>query len=186
MKRGFDVIAALMAGCFLLIPAAVIALVVRITSSGPSIYWSRRIGKDNRAFEMPKFRSMRVGAPAVASHLLEDPACHLTPVGGFLRRTSLDEIPQLWSVLRGDMTIVGPRPALFNQHDLIRLRTERGIHQLVPGLTGWAQVNGRDDLPIATKVAYDHEYVLKQSVSFDLTIIARTVLKVLRRSGVSH
>jgi O-antigen biosynthesis protein WbqP len=186
VKRGFDIVVALMAGCFLLIPAMFVAVVVRVTSPGPSIYWSKRIGKDNRVFEMPKFRSMRIGAPALASHLLEDPGCYLTPIGGFLRRTSLDEIPQLWSVLRGHMTIVGPRPALFNQHDLIRLRTDRGIHRLVPGLTGWAQVNGRDDLPIATKVAYDHEYVLKQSVTFDLMIIARTVLKVLRRSGVSH
>lgn len=186
MKRLFDLFFAVPAGFMLSVPMLIIALLVRLTSSGPALYWSDRVGADNRIFRMPKFRTMRVGTPAVATHLLTDPVAHLTPVGGFLRRTSLDELPQLWSILRGDMSFVGPRPALFNQEDLVALRTERGVHRLTPGLTGWAQVNGRDDLPIPVKVEYDAEYLGRRSLTFDLYILWLTVLKVLRADGVSH
>jgi O-antigen biosynthesis protein WbqP len=163
-----------------------VALAVKLTSPGPAVYWSDRVGRHNRNFRMPKFRSMRIGTPAVATHLLQDPDAWLTPIGAFLRKTSLDELPQLWSILVGDMSIVGPRPALFNQEDLIALRTERGVHELVPGLTGWAQVNGRDELPIPQKVELDVEYLRRRSFLFDLRILWLTVVKVLRRDGVSH
>jgi O-antigen biosynthesis protein WbqP len=157
-----------------------------MTSPGPALYWSDRVGRQNRIFKMPKFRSMRIDTPAVATHLLQNPDQWLTPIGSFLRRSSLDELPQLWSILRGDMSFVGPRPALFNQDDLIALRTEKNVHELVPGLTGWAQVNGRDELPIPQKVGLDVEYLRRQSFIFDLKILWMTVLKVISRDGVSH
>ena len=186
MKRLFDLIAGLCAALVLLLPIALVALAVRLTSKGPALHWSDRVGRDNRIFSMPKFRSMRVGTPAVATHLLADPDSHLTPIGSFLRKSSLDELPQLWSILVGDMSFVGPRPALFNQDDLIALRTRQGVHELVPGLTGWAQVNGRDELPIPEKVKLDVEYLQRQSLSFDIRILWLTFVKVLRRDGVSH
>lgn len=164
----------------------VIGLLVRITSPGPALFWSDRVGRDNRLFKMPKFRSMRTDAPAVATHLLNDPNSWLTPIGSFLRKTSLDELPQLWSILKGDMSFVGPRPALFNQHDLIALRTQRGVHNLLPGLTGWAQVNGRDELQIDHKVDLDAEYLQRRSLLFDLKIIWMTGKKVLVADGVMH
>lgn len=186
MKRLFDVCLALFVGALLVIPAAVIGMTVLVTSPGPVLYWSDRVGRHNRLFKMPKFRSMRVDAPAVATHLLADPAAYVTPVGSFLRKASLDELPQLWSILVGDMSFVGPRPALFNQEDLIALRTQQGVHELVPGLTGWAQVNGRDELPIPEKVKLDAEYLRRQSFLFDLRILWLTFVQVLRRDGVSH
>jgi len=186
MKRFFDLILGLFAGFVLMLPALVVAVLVRLSSKGPALYWSDRVGRNNAIFKMPKFRSMRVGTPAVATHLLADPKAHLTPVGSFLRKSSLDELPQLWSILVGDMSFVGPRPALFNQADLIALRTEQGVHKLVPGLTGWAQVNGRDELPIPQKVALDAEYLQKQSLWFDIRILWLTFVKVVRRDGVSH
>jgi O-antigen biosynthesis protein WbqP len=163
-----------------------LALAVRLTSHGPILYWSMRVGQQNQIFKMPKFRSMRVGTPVVASHLLADPKSHLTPIGSFLRKSSLDELPQLWSILLGDMSFVGPRPALFNQQDLIELRTQKKIHTLVPGLTGWAQVNGRDELPIHQKVALDAEYFEIQSLWVDIKILWLTILKVVKRDGVTH
>lgn len=175
-----------MALIVLLIPLMLVALLVRCTSPGPILYWSDRVGRHNRLFKMPKFRSMRIDTPVVATHLLADPKIYLTPVGSFLRKSSLDELPQLWSILRGDMSFVGPRPALFNQDDLIALRTDAGVHNLVPGLTGWAQINGRDELPIAEKVRLDSEYLQRRSFCFDLRILWLTLLKVLRRDGVSH
>lgn len=186
MKRLFDLLAALVAAVILALPILIVALAVRLTSPGPVLYWSDRVGRQNRIFKMPKFRSMRIDTPAVATHLLPNPDQWLTPIGSFLRKSSLDELPQLWSVLKGDMSLVGPRPALFNQHDLIALRTEMGVHNLVPGLTGWAQVCGRDELPIPRKVQLDVEYMQRQSFLFDLRILAATVLKVLARDGVSH
>jgi O-antigen biosynthesis protein WbqP len=186
VKRTLDLLLVFVAGSVLLIPALLVAVAVKVTSRGPILYWSERVGRDNHSFNMPKFRSMRVGTPPLATHLLTDASHHLTPVGSFIRRTSLDELPQLWSILRGDMSFVGPRPALFNQRDLIALRTERGIHALVPGLTGWAQINGRDDLPIPVKVEFDAEYLRRQSFLFDLQILGATALRVLRRQGVSH
>ena len=186
MKRLFDLLLALCAVLFLLLPVVLVALAVRLTSKGPALYWSDRVGRNNMIFEMPKFRSMRVGTPAVATHLLADAHSHLTPIGSFLRKSSLDELPQLWSILAGDMSFVGPRPALFNQQDLIALRTERGVHTLVPGLTGWAQVNGRDELPIPEKVKLDVAYLQRQSLWFDIRILWLTFVKVLRRGGVSH
>lgn len=186
MKRVFDLSVALVAAVFLAIPIALVALVVRLTSPGPALYWSDRVGLDNRIFKMPKFRSMRIETPALATHLLQDPKQWLTPIGSFLRKSSLDELPQLWSIFKGDMSFVGPRPALFNQDDLILLRTEKGVHQLVPGLTGWAQVNGRDELPIPQKVQLDAEYLQRRSLLFDLKILWMTALKVLVRDGVSH
>jgi O-antigen biosynthesis protein WbqP len=186
MKRIFDVLLALLASTLLLLPIVVTALAVRATSSGPALYWSDRVGRHNKLFRMPKFRSMRVDTPAVATHLLTDPASYLTPIGSFLRKSSLDELPQLWSILRGDMSFVGPRPALFNQDDLIALRTQQGVHEWLPGLTGWAQVNGRDELPIPQKVALDVEYIQKQSLAFDVRILFMTLAKVLRRDGVAH
>lgn len=186
MKRCFDLVGALVVSAIFLLPLLLLGLVVRLTSSGPALYWSDRVGRDNKIFRMPKLRSMRIGTPAVATHLLTSAESHLTPVGGFLRKSSLDELPQLWSILSGDMSLVGPRPALYNQNDLIALRTEQGVHQLVPGLTGWAQINGRDELPIAEKVKLDVEYLHRKSLAFDLKIIWLTFLKVLRRDGVSH
>ena len=186
MKRAFDLLVALAATLLLLIPLAVIALLVRATSKGPALYWSDRVGQHNRIFKMPKFRTMRVDTPAVATHLLKNPDAYLTPIGPFLRKSSLDELPQLWSILKGDMSLVGPRPALFNQDDLIALRTERGVHELVPGLTGWAQINGRDELPIPVKVQLDVEYLQRRSLVFDLRILLRTALSVLRRDGITH
>ena len=186
MKRLFDLALGLCAALVLALPVVLVAVLVRLTSSGPALYWSDRVGKGNRIFRMPKFRSMRVGTPAVATHLLADPKAHLTPIGSFLRKSSLDELPQLWSILKGDMSFVGPRPALFNQDDLIALRTECGVHELVPGLTGWAQVNGRDELPIPEKVKLDAEYLQRKSLVFDIHILWLTFVKVLRRDGVSH
>lgn len=186
MKRLFDLFLVLTAGVALILPILVVAAAVRLTSPGPALYWSDRVGRHNRIFRMPKFRSMRIGTPAVATHLLRDPDAWLTPIGAFLRKTSLDELPQLWSILDGDMSFVGPRPALFNQDDLVALRTERGVHEMVPGLTGWAQVNGRDELPIPDKVALDVEYLRRRSFLFDLRILWLTVVKVIRRDGVSH
>ncbi len=186
LKRLFDFALALVATVFLVPPIAVVAIAVRLTSPGPALYWSDRIGKNNRVFKMPKFRSMRIDTPAVATHLLQNPGQWLTPIGSFLRKTSLDELPQLWSILKGDMSFVGPRPALYNQEDLIALRTEKGVHELVPGLTGWAQVNGRDELPVEQKVELDVEYLNKRSFLFDLKILWMTSLKVLSRDGVSH
>jgi len=186
MKRAMDVVLAVLACMVLAIPAIGLAVVVRLTSPGPVLYWSERVGRNNVLFKMPKFRSMRSGAPAVATHLLTDPQAWLTPIGGLLRKTSLDELPQLWSIIKGDMSWVGPRPALFNQYDLIDLRTRSGVHRLVPGLTGWAQINGRDELPISAKVALDVEYLYRQSVFFDLEIIWKTVWRVLLWDNVSH
>jgi O-antigen biosynthesis protein WbqP len=173
-------------GLWLLLPIGLIALLVRWTSPGPALYWSDRVGRNNRIFKMPKFRSMRLDTPAVATHLLSEPDRYLTPVGPFLRKSSLDELPQLWSIFKGDMSLVGPRPALFNQHDLIKLRTDAGVERLVPGLTGWAQINGRDELPIPDKVRLDAEYLRRQSFGFDLKIIFLTMWRVLRRDGVNH
>lgn len=185
-KRLFDIGLALLAGLVLLLPLLLTALVVKLSSRGPVLYWSDRVGRYNSIFKMPKFRSMRVGTPALATHLLDKPESWLTPVGGFLRKSSLDELPQLWSILRGDMSFVGPRPALFNQHDLMALRSRHGVDQLVPGLTGWAQVNGRDELPIPQKVALDVEYLQRRSFGLDMKIILLTALKVVRRESVSH
>ncbi len=186
MKRLLDFCLGLLAIAIALIPLLCIALLVRITSPGSVLYWSNRVGRGNHIFKMPKFRSMRVDTPVAATHLLQSPSQWLTPIGSFLRRTSLDELPQLWSILRGDMSFVGPRPALFNQGDLIRLRTDAGVHELLPGLTGWAQVNGRDELSIPDKVKLDAEYLEKRSLGFDLWILWLTLLRVLRRDGVSH
>jgi O-antigen biosynthesis protein WbqP len=186
MKRVFDLLLAILAGAILLMPMVLVAIAVRVTSKGPALYWSDRVGRGNRIFQMPKFRSMRIATPAVATHLLKDPHIYLTPIGSFLRKSSLDELPQLWSILKGDMSFVGPRPALFNQNDLIALRTELGVHELCPGLTGWAQVNGRDDLPVPAKVKLDVEYLQKQSMWFDVQILWMTALKVLNRDGVAH
>lgn len=186
MKRLFDLFVALCAAVVLAMPVVLVALAVKLTSPGPVLYWSDRVGRHNRIFRMPKFRSMLIGTPAVATHLLADPDAYLTPIGSFLRKSSLDELPQLWSILIGDMSFVGPRPALFNQDDLIALRTGCGVHELVPGLTGWAQVNGRDELPIPKKVEFDEEYLLQRSFMFDLRVLWLTAVKVLRRDGVSH
>jgi O-antigen biosynthesis protein WbqP len=185
-KRAFDVIGASVLLLFLLPVLVAIALLIRVTSKGPVLYWSDRVGIGNKIFRMPKFRSMRICTPQVATHMLSDPTTYINSLGSYLRRTSLDELPQLWSILRGDLSLVGPRPALFNQDDLITLRTERGIHRLIPGLTGWAQVNGRDDLPIPIKVQFDYEYLQRRSFVFDLQIIGMTVCKVLRGEGVQH
>lgn len=186
MKRLFDLLMALFALLILFVPIIVVALLVRLTSKGPVLYWSDRIGRNNRIFRMPKFRTMRVDTPVVATHLLGDASRFLTPVGSFLRKSSLDELPQLWSIIRGDMSIVGPRPALYNQDDLIEMRTTHGVSRLVPGLTGWAQINGRDELPIPQKVMLDVEYMQRQSFWLDLKIIFLTFVKVVRREGVTH
>ena len=186
MKRIFDLLLGVVILVFLVAPMLLISIVVRFTSKGPVLYWSDRVGKNNKIFKMPKFRSMLTGTPAVATHLLDNPDMYLSPIGGFLRRSSLDELPQLFSVLKGDMSFVGPRPALFNQEDLIALRTEKGVDKLLPGVTGWAQVNGRDELSIADKVALDVEYLHRQSFWFDIKILWMTFLKVIKRDGVSH
>lgn len=186
IKRIFDVILAL---ALLLLTSPLLLLLaalIKLTSRGPVIHWSDRVGKNNRIFRMPKFRTMRIDTPQLPTHLLANPKAYLTTIGGFLRRSSLDEIPQLFSILLGDLSFVGPRPALFNQDDLVALRTEQGIHRLVPGLTGWAQVNGRDELPIPVKVKFDYEYMQRQSFAFDLRIIGVTLLKVVRSEGVQH
>jgi len=186
MKRTFDVILAVIFLLLLGIPLLIIALLVRLTSPGPALYWSDRVGLNNVLFRMPKFRSMKVDTPVVATHLLADPGSALTPIGDFLRKTSLDELPQFWNILKGNMSFVGPRPALFNQDDLILLRTDLGIHCLRPGLTGWAQINGRDELPIPEKVKLDAEYMHHQSFSKDLTILWLTFFKVISSHGIRH
>lgn len=186
MKRILDLGLAIAVGMLLLGPLLVVGIMVRLTSAGPALYWSDRVGRNNSLFKMPKFRTMKVGTPAVATHLLADANTYLTPIGSFLRKSSLDEMPQIWSILKGDMRFVGPRPALFNQQDLIDLRTAYGVHALTPGLTGWAQINGRDELPIPQKVALDVEYLQRQSLSFDLKILLLTAVKVLRRDNVAH
>jgi O-antigen biosynthesis protein WbqP len=186
MKRILDLLCSLLALTVLSLPILLVSLAVKLTSKGSVLYWSDRVGRHNKIFQMPKFRSMLVGTPAVATHLLANPSAVLTPIGSFLRKTSLDELPQLWSILKGDMSLVGPRPALFNQYDLISLRTRKGIDVLAPGLTGWAQINGRDEIPIEQKVAFDAEYLARQSLFFDIRILWLTVLKVIHRDGVSH
>jgi O-antigen biosynthesis protein WbqP len=185
-KRLFDLVVASVLLILFSPFLATIALLIRVTSKGPGVYWSDRVGRNNKIFRMPKFRSMRVGTPQLPTHLLSGRENYVTPIGSFLRRTSLDEIPQLFSILVGDLSFVGPRPALFNQDDLVALRTERGIHLLVPGLTGWAQVNGRDELPVPVKVQFDYEYLQRQSFKFDLAVICLTVGKVLRGEGIQH
>ena len=186
IKRFFDLVLVFVFAIILAVPILVVAIGVRLTSSGTVLYWSDRVGMYNNTFQMPKFRTMQVGTPALASHLLPNSTQFFTPIGSFLRKTSLDELPQLWSILIGDMSFVGPRPALFNQDDLIALRTKYGVDNLVPGLTGWAQVNGRDELAISVKVQYDVEYLQRQSFWFDLQILALTFFMVAKRSGVSH
>nr|WP_217345491.1 sugar transferase [Noviherbaspirillum sp. L7-7A]MBV0879776.1 sugar transferase [Noviherbaspirillum sp. L7-7A] len=186
MKRSFDLFLAFAFFLPILFPLCAIALAVKLTSPGPAFYWSDRVGRKNRIFRMPKFRTMRTDTPAVATHLLGNPDQFLTPIGSFLRKTSLDELPQLWSILKGDMSFVGPRPALFNQYDLIELRTRHHVDELLPGLTGWAQINGRDELAIPDKVKLDVEYLQRQSLLFDLNILFLTFLKVVRREGVTH
>ncbi len=186
MKRLFDLALAVVMCPLLLLPMLLLALGVRLSANGPVLHWSERVGRNNIHFKMPKFRSMATGTPALATHLLTNPDAYLTPIGNFLRKSSLDELPQLWSILKGDMSFVGPRPALFNQHDLIELRTRSGVHELLPGLTGWAQINGRDDLPISQKVALDVEYLQKKSFRMDIKIIGLTIFKVLARDNVSH
>lgn len=186
MKRVFDLTLAVIASCIFILPIIIIACAIKLTSKGPVLYWSDRVGVNNKIFKMPKFRSMKVDTPAVATHLLADPKTFLTSIGDFLRKSSLDELPQLWSIIKGDMSIVGPRPALFNQHDLIALRTQKGVSKLLPGLTGWAQINGRDELPIPDKVDLDVFYMNSQSLKLDLKIIHLTFLKVLRKDGITH
>lgn len=186
MKRFFDLTLAVIAVVVLWVPFTLVWLAVILSSEGPALYWSDRVGRGNTIFKMPKFRSMRVGTPEMATHLLSEPKVYLTPIGSFLRKSSLDELPQLWCILKGDMSFVGPRPALFNQDDLIALRTEKGVNKLLPGLTGWAQVNGRDELPIPQKVTLDVAYMHRQSLWFDVRILWLTALKVISRDGVSH
>ena len=186
MKRVFDLALSIIAAVALALPILAVAIIVKLTSRGPVLYWSDRVGQYNRIFSMPKFRTMRVDTPAVATHLLPDPAQYLTPCGSFLRKSSLDELPQLWSIIKGDMSFVGPRPALFNQDDLVALRNECGVSRLMPGLTGWAQINGRDELPIPEKVKLDMEYMQQQSISMDFRILILTLVKVFRRDGVQH
>ncbi|PKN17941.1 MAG: lipid carrier--UDP-N-acetylgalactosaminyltransferase [Deltaproteobacteria bacterium HGW-Deltaproteobacteria-6] len=186
LKRLLDIAIAFVALCFFSLPLLAVSFLVKSTSRGPVIYWSDRVGKDNVIFRMPKFRTMRTDTPAVATHLLNDPDVYLTPIGKFLRKSSLDELPQLWSVIKGDMSFVGPRPALFNQDDLIALRTQKGVHRLMPGVTGWAQINGRDNLPIPVKVDFDVHYLNNCSMKLDLKILFLTLFKVLRREGVTH
>ena len=185
-KRTFDLVLGIFLLPVLFFPITIIAIIVKITSSGSILYWSDRVGRDNKIFRMPKFRTMHLGTPEVATHLLRNPRAHLTIIGSFLRKTSLDELPQIYSVLKGDLSFVGPRPALHNQNDLVALRTERGVHALIPGVTGWAQVNGRDDLPIPLKVQYDSEYLQKRTFLFDLKILCLTLIRVIRGDGVTH
>ena len=186
IKRFFDLFLALIATVILAIPLILTALCVKLTSRGPIVYWSNRVGKNNVIFKMPKFRSMQIDTPAVATHLLTNPDQYLTPIGSFIRKSSLDELPQLWSILTGDMSFVGPRPALFNQDDLIAMRTEKQVHTIPPGLTGWAQVNGRDELPITVKVELDAYYLQHQSLWLDIRILWMTFFKVVRRDGITH
>jgi len=186
LKRVFDIVVCASAVAVLALPMSAVALAVRATSKGPALYWSKRVGRGNHLFLMPKFRTMRVDTPVVATHLLDNPARHLTPIGSFLRKTSLDELPQLWCILKGEMSLVGPRPALFNQDDLIAARTAQNVHSLLPGLTGWAQVNGRDELAIPDKVALDAEYLARRGFLFDLRILAMTAMKVVGGAGVQH
>ncbi len=186
MKRAVDILVSVAAILVLAVPMSLVAAAICLTSAGPALYWSDRIGRHNRVFRMPKFRTMRVGTPPLATHLLADADAYVTPLGRFLRRASLDELPQLWSILCGDMSLVGPRPALFNQDDLIALRTEYGVDELCPGLTGWAQINGRDELTIPQKVTLDHEYLQNRSALMDARIIALTVVKAFAREGVRH
>lgn len=186
MKRVFDCVTSVVLIILLCAPMLLIAMMVKITSKGPIIYWSDRIGIHNRIFKMPKFRTMYADTPAVATHLLRNPKDFLTPVGSVLRKYSLDEIPQLWSILKGDMSFVGPRPALFNQDDLISLRTEKGIHNIIPGITGWAQINGRDDIPIHQKILLDEYYLKRRSFLFDLKILLMTASKVIKAEGIKH
>jgi len=186
MKRLFDITMSLLALLVFGLPMFVVALFIKLTSKGPVLYWSDRVGKNNALFRMPKFRTMLVDTPAVATHLMSDPDRFLTPIGKFLRKTSIDELPQLWSILIGDMSIVGPRPALFNQDDLIALRTEKGVHVLTPGLSGPAQINGRDELPIPVKVEFDEYYLKNRSFLFDLKIIVQTIFKAVKGDGVTH
>lgn len=186
MKRLLDITLALSAALLFALPLVLLALLIKLTSRGPVLYWSDRVGRNNRIFLMPKLRTMRVDTPVVATHLLADPGSFLTPIGAFLRKSSLDELPQLWCILRGDMSVVGPRPALFNQHDLITLRTAHDVHIIRPGLTGLAQINGRDELPIPDKVQLDARYVQAQSIRLDVKIIMLTVVKVARRDGIVH
>jgi O-antigen biosynthesis protein WbqP len=186
MKRFLDLLMAVCAAVVFAIPFLVLAVLVKLTSKGPVLYWSDRVGRNNQVFSMPKLRTMRVDTPVVATHLLTNPGQFLTPIGGLLRKSSLDELPQLWCILRGDMSVVGPRPALFNQHNLIEERTQNGVHVIRPGLTGWAQINGRDELPLVEKVRLDVEYLKRQSLVFDMKVIALTALKVVRRDGITH
>jgi O-antigen biosynthesis protein WbqP len=186
MKRIIDCLTAFVLLTILAVPMLLLAMFITLSSRGPALYWSDRVGKGNRIFHMPKFRTMRVNTPALATHLLSEPDRHLTPVGAFLRKLSIDELPQLWSVLKGDMSLVGPRPALYNQDDLVALRTEKGIHTLLPGITGWAQVNGRDELPIPVKAELDDYYLRNTSLALDLKILWLTLSKVLNKEGVSH
>ena len=186
LKRIFDLVMASFLLCFLSVPILVVGLMVKLTSKGPALYWSNRVGIHNTIFRMPKFRTMRIDTPAVATHLMKNPDFYLTPIGSFLRKFSLDELPQLYSILKGDITFVGPRPALYNQDDLVELRTGKGVHGLIPGITGWAQVNGRDELPIPVKVEFDAYYLRNRSFLFDLKIILMTFIKVLKREGVTH
>lgn len=186
MKRIFDLLVSILVACLTAVPLLLLYFAVRLTSKGPGLYWSDRVGRNSEIFQMPKFRTMQIGTPAVATHLLSNPEQFLTPIGSFLRRSSLDELPQLWSILRGDMSFVGPRPALFNQDDLISLRMHYGVDQLLPGLTGWAQINGRDELPIPEKVQLDIEYMQRQSLWFDMKIIFLTFQKVLKKDGIAH
>ena len=186
VKRLFDICLVLIAAVPICILSLFMFIAIRLSSAGPVLFWSDRVGVNNNIFQMPKFRTMHLNAPSVATHLLQNPEQYLTPIGGFLRKTSLDELPQLWSILVGDMSFVGPRPALFNQRDLIDLRTEAGIHKLTPGLTGWAQINGRDDLEVEEKVRLDEEYLKRRSFQFDMKIIALTALKIVQTKDISH
>jgi len=186
LKRLFDITISFIAICIFCLPILFLSLLVKLTSRGPIFYWSDRVGRDNKIFRMPKFRTMHTDTPAVATHLMNDPDRYLTPIGKFLRKSSLDELPQLYNIIKGDMSFVGPRPALFNQDDLVALRMEKGVHVLTPGLTGWAQVNGRDELPIPVKVEFDAYYLEHRSFFFDLRILVLTLVKVLRGEGVTH
>jgi O-antigen biosynthesis protein WbqP len=186
MKRLFDLSFSIVLFIALIIPMLIVAVAIKITSKGPIIFWSDRVGMNNKIFQMPKFRTMIIDTPSLASHLLDNPETYLSPIGGFLRSASLDELPQLISVLKGDMSFVGPRPALFNQDNLIALRTEKGVDRLTPGITGWAQVNGRDQLTIEDKVSFDEEYLLRESFWFDIKILVMTFFKVVRGTGVNH
>ena len=186
MKKIFDLLLSFCLIIFMAFPIMIIAVLIMLTSKAPALHWSDRVGVGNQLFRMPKFTTMKIDTPEVATHLLKNPNTYLTPMGNFLRKNSLDELPQLWSVLKGDMSFVGPRPALFNQEDLVALRTEKGVHQLFPGITGWAQINGRDDIPISVKVEYDEFYLKNQSFFFDMKILWKTVFKVIKKEGIVH